>query len=199
MGSPFAVIDNFIILNLYFSFNRVAKATADASKNFINISKTVSVRQQERMCSTYYSGMFSCEKFKLPTSVKTKKDLSNSGVQLELSLFMRSPSDVLCSEIEFKSRKYKAEDVVVVEKVDSQKMEVGLVKAFLIQMNNVMIIHRKYNLVQNMFRIFETVSSSNELEIINIEELKDTYPLFKRGTEEKFILVPHHHISFQYD
>ena len=183
----------------YESKHRVAKATAEASKNFINISRTVSHRQQDRLCSTYYWGMFSCDKFKLPSSVKMKGELSSSGFDQQLSQLMNSPGDLVCSEVEFKSRKYKSEDVLVLNQVDSLQMEVGLVKAFICRRNKVMIIVRKYILSQNIFRIFETISYGSDLEVVNIEALKDTYPLFKRGTEEKFIIVPHHHISFKYD
>ena len=181
------------------SKHRVAKATAEASKNFINITKTVSQRQQDRMCSTYYLGMFSCEKFKLPTKVKTKNDLKSSGIEEQLRTFMHSSNDLVCSEIEFKNRKYKAGDVVVLVRVDISQMTVGLVKSFLVQEDRVMLIIRKYVAVQNIYRIFETKSFSSDLEIVSIEDLKDTYPLFKRGSEEQFIIVPHHHISFQYD
>ena len=47
--------------------------------------------------------------------------------------------------------------------------------------------------------VYESSFISGDLDFINIEHLHDNYPLFMRGTEQKFILVPHHHISFSYD
>ena len=40
---------------------------------------------------------------------------------------------------------------------------------------------------------------SSDLDLVNIESLQDSYPLLKRGTEEKFLILPHHFISFSYD
>ena len=184
----------------YESKHRVAKSTAESSKNFINISKTISHRQQNRLCSVYYHGMFSCEKFKLPTKVKTKEDLNDeTEVDKNLKEFMTSGSDLVCSEIDFQCRKYKIGDVVVLKRNDRLKIEVGLVKAFLVRRRKVYLIIRRYILEQNYLRLFESISFSNDLGFVNIEALQDSYPLCKRGTEEKFIIVPHHHISFSYD
>ena len=46
----------------YESRHRIAKSTAESAKNFINISFTVSTRQQLRQSSGFYNGMFpSCD------------------------------------------------------------------------------------------------------------------------------------------
>jgi hypothetical protein len=66
----------------YESKHRVAKSVAEASKNFINISHTISHRQQMRICSTYYNGMFSCTAFKLPTVVKSGSGIDQRVKQL---------------------------------------------------------------------------------------------------------------------
>jgi hypothetical protein len=42
----------------YESKHRVSKSLTESAKNFINITHTVSSRQQLRMCSTIYNGMF---------------------------------------------------------------------------------------------------------------------------------------------
>jgi hypothetical protein len=183
----------------YESKHRVAKSLAEASKNFINISHTISNRQQMRMCSTYYTGMFSCAEFKLPAIVKTRNDLSDSEVDQRMKLFMTAASDLICSEIEYKCRKYIRGDIVVISRHDLLQMEVGLVQAFLVRKRKVFVISKRYIVEQNYLHVFESRILDNDLKLINIANLQDHYPLFKRGTEEKFVILQHHHVSFSYN
>ena len=183
----------------YESKHRVAKSVAEASKNFINISHTISHRQQMRMCSTYYNGIFSCDPFSLPTRVMTKMDLSDLDVHQKIKHLMTSRSDLLCMEIEFKCRKYKEGDIIIIKRNDQVRMEVGLIKTFLVRKKNVFVIARKYIVEQNYLSIFESKAFDSELISIRMDDLKDSYPLFKRGTEEKFFLSQHHHISFSFN
>ena len=60
---------------MFFFIETLPQSTAEASKNFINISLTISQRQQSRQASTYYNGMYCVDNFILPTKVKTKYDL----------------------------------------------------------------------------------------------------------------------------
>ena len=78
-------------------------------------------------------------------------------------------------------------------------MEIGIVKGFLIKRMTVHVILRRCIMKMNSLRFYESSFISGDLDFINIEHLHDNYPLFMRGTEQKFILVPHHHISFSYD
>ena len=60
----------------YEAKHRVAKMMSTSAKNFINISKTLAVRQQFRQASMMYSGLFETEDIKLPsTGVRMKSDL----------------------------------------------------------------------------------------------------------------------------
>ena len=180
----------------YESKHRVAKSTAEASKNFINISMTISQRQQYRQASTYFHGMFRVEKFILPVKVKTKQELSESEANIKQIM---NSGDLLSTEIDFKCRKYKTGDLLVVKKSDKFIMEIGIVKGFLIKRMTVHVILRRCIMKMNSLRFYESSFISGDLDFINIEHLHDNYPLFMRGTEQKFILVPHHHISFSYD
>ena len=56
-------------------FHRIAKGTAEAAKNFVNISATLSIRQQMRMASVYYSGLFDTASVHLPDKVTKKQDV----------------------------------------------------------------------------------------------------------------------------
>ena len=183
----------------YESKHRVAKSLAEASKNFINISHTVSHRQQLRMLSTYYQGMFSCSEFKLPIVVKSRTDLSDSGLEKRIKQFMSSAGDLVCSEIEFKCRKFKEGDLVIIDRHDLLQMEVGLIKGFLVRKEEIFIIAKKCIADQNFLRVFESSFISSNLEMVNIASLQDQYPLLKRGTDEKFVFLQHHHVSFSYN
>ena len=64
------------------SRHRLAKNIAGSAKNFINISYTLSDRQQKRQASIYSNGMFDVQKIQLPKKVTEKKDLqTNTEVQ----------------------------------------------------------------------------------------------------------------------
>ena len=181
---------------MFFFIETLPQSTAEASKNFINISLTISQRQQSRQASTYYNGMYCVDNFILPTKVKTKYDLSDTESYIKEIM---TDKDLVSSEMEFKCRKYKTNDLVVLKKSDKWCMEVGIVKGFLIRKKKVFVILRRCIMRVNNLRFFESNSIRSELEFVDIEFLQDSYPLLMRGTEQKFITVPHHHISFCYD
>ena len=185
----------------YESKHRVSKSTTEASKNFINITHTVSNRQQLRMCSTYYNGMFEVTLFKLPTKVFTKEELSDSEEDRILKRFLVSSTDFLCKEIKYKCRKYKEGDIVVINRDDLISMEVGLVKAILLKDDEVFFIIRMYKaeLLGQLNFFICSPSKESGFNSVSVNELQDTYPLMKRGTESKFVIIPHHHISFEYN
>ena len=85
---------------------------------------TVTVRQQMRMASIFYRGMFETKLFTLPDNVLYWKDIqtsSNSHVWEKVKDFM-STRDLACSEIVSNHQKYRRNDLVVLEVID------GLVK-----------------------------------------------------------------------
>ena len=128
--------------------------------------------------------------------MKTKYDLSDTESYIKEIM---TDKDLVSSEMEFKCRKYKTNDLVVLKKSDKWCMEVGIVKGFLIRKKKVFVILRRCIMKVNNLRFFESNSIRSELEFVDIEFLQDSYPLLMRGTEQKFITVPHHHISFCYD
>ena len=66
------------------SKHRNAKSTALSSKNVVNITKTISERQQMRASSVFYNGMFSFVPYVLPDDVMQKSKVTNA----ELKSFM---------------------------------------------------------------------------------------------------------------
>ena len=145
----------------YESKHRVSKSTTEAAKNFINITHTVSNRQQLRMCSIYYNGMFEVNYFKLPIKVKTKVDLLDSDIDQKLKPFVSLAGDLLCVEIEYKCRKYKMGDIVVINR------DVGLVKAILVRKSEVL----------SQEHLFICNAIADDFVSVRINNLKDTYPL----------------------
>ena len=112
---------------------------------------------------------------------------------------MSSAGDLVCSEIEFKCRKFKEGDLVIIDRHDLLQMEVGLIKGFLVRKEEIFIIAKKCIADQNFLRVFESSFISSNLEMVNIASLQDQYPLLKRGTDEKFVFLQHHHVSFSYN
>lgn len=182
----------------YESKHRVAKAVAESSKNFRNISLTISNRQQLRMASTYYHGMFPEEEFSLPVLVKKRADLSDSDFDGSLRAFV-GEEDLLCNEITWRERTYKVGTVVVITRKDLLEIRVGVIKSVLMKNGEVYLLVRRAILIQNSSKVFETDKVEDNLVFVNIKSLQDTYPLFKRGSDEKYFVIPHHHISFIYE
>ena len=115
------------------SKHRVAKSTAESAKNVINVTKTISERQQLRAASVFYNGMFNFSKFSLPEAVTIKNDLNNSvPLFTELKAFMNSNS-LICSEIFVNNQSYKNGDLLMIEIEDDYTCSVGLIKTILVQ------------------------------------------------------------------
>ena len=83
---------------LYESKHRDAKAVAISSKNFRNLSLTLSNRQQLRMASTLYHEIYPKEEFSLPVLLQKRSDLSDSDLEANLKAFV-GEEDLVCSQI----------------------------------------------------------------------------------------------------
>ena len=57
------------------SRHRIAKSLAESAKNVVNITKTVSERQQMRAVSVYYHGMFNFSSFLYLRLLRLRKKL----------------------------------------------------------------------------------------------------------------------------
>ena len=183
----------------YESKHRVAKSVAESAKNFKNISFTTSTRQQLRMASIYYHGMFPTNEFVLPSNVRKKSDLCSSVSDRLVSSLMED-GDLMCKEIVWKDRIYQDGCVVVIERKDLLEMTVGIIKCILIRGNNeVLFIVKRAQLVQTYLKSFKSKTVDEGLSLVRAVDLKDTYPLMKRGFGSGFYILPHHHVSFRYE
>ena len=92
----------------YESRHRIAKNTAESSKNFKNISLTVSTRQQMRSSSVFYHGMFATSDLVISDKTSFKSNLKVVTDFDKAILPYMSEHDFLCSEIEVRSQQYKS-------------------------------------------------------------------------------------------
>ena len=183
----------------YESKHRVAKSIADGSKNFINISLTLANRQQLRMASVLYNGMFKTDDFQVPVHVKKKCELSNTESDLYLKSHMID-TDLACTQIEWRERDFKVNDVVIIRRQDLIEMTVGVIKSIVIRHHKeVFLLVNKFKAVQDANLTFKAGNCSDGWSFINIKDLVDTYCLMKRGRDYNFLLILHHHISFIYE
>ena len=182
----------------YESKHRQAKSVVEASKNFVNVSYTVSERHQFRMCALYYEGLYDTQKFKIPIEVLRKSDLKLSDSTESFLNSYVEESDLICKSLHFKSRQFLVNDMVVLERNDRLSIELGSIKAFLIKGNIVYAVIQRHYMSLSALGFLENVSSKDFLELINMETLLDNYPLHMKGTITKFIVVLHHHVSFDY-
>ena len=180
------------------SKHRVAKSTAESAKNVINVTKTISERQQMRAASVFYRGMFNFAKFSLPETVVLKQDINEtSSFHITLKTFM-SNDDFICNEIFVNNQTYKNDDLIVLEVSDCDNIAVGLIQTILVKNDKVYFVTKKYLAARSCFNYFESNLSETTPVFTLSSSLADFKPLIKRGTTEKFIFVLHHHISFLY-
>ena len=112
----------------YESKHRIAKGTTESAKNFINISSTLSVRQQMRLASKYYTGFCDTSVMHIPDYIMKREDLkTDSELKSKLLSFM-GIDDFVCKEIVIHGQQYKSGDVIVTQATDRSTLEVGVIQ-----------------------------------------------------------------------
>ena len=184
------------------SKHRTAKMAAESAKNVINITKTISERQQMRAVSVsvYYNGMFNFAPLNLPEIVinKSQVTLDNTSNTERLKTFM-SNSDLICKTIYVNNQEYRNGDLLVLEVNDIDNMTVGLIQTILVRGDKVHFVVQKFEASRNYLQYFESMDVNDPVShFIESSTLADFKPLIKRGTTKKFVFILHHHVSFQY-
>ena len=87
----------------------------------------------------------------------------------------------------------------MIRRKDQNEMTVGIIKSILVKTSQVYLLVRRFKMIQNNVKVFESESQEDSLVFLNVKRLQDTYPLFKRGSENKFFVIPHHYVSFTYE
>ena len=175
----------------------MAKNIVESAKNFKNVSLTVSQRQQMRMASIYYSGMFETYKHVILGKATSCKNLTEKGDFWDKIREFIGDDDTVCEEILVFGQKYKKGDVIVIEVFQGgDALKVGLVQMFLVRGEKVYFAVREYVSRKTELGFYVTMHVSAETKFI--ATLADTKPLIMRGTTSKFQFVLHHHVSFDY-
>ena len=158
------------------SKHRIAKGTAEGAKNFKNITATLSIRQQMRMASQYYGGLFDTDSVRVTGSVTTKEDAQELGAE-----FM-CPGDVLCSKLVFHSQEYKTSDLVVVKARDSNFLEVGIIQTIVVKPRKVIFVLKIFEAERNRYKFFVSKAASERPMSLDPLDLADFKPLVRYGT-----------------
>ena len=183
----------------YESRHRIAKSAAEASKNFKNISHTLSSRQQQRQSSVFYCGMFAVNDIVIKDKAMFVSDF-RGDTELERFLVpLMDSDDYICKEVEYRSQVYTAGDLVVLEALSPDKIKVGLVYTTLIKMDSVGLIVKEYLAVRTWLRYFKGVPVGPNFVMVGAQDLADYKPLFNNGTALLPIFCLHHHISVSYE
>ena len=183
----------------YEARHRIAKGIAQSGKNFVNIPKTLSKRQQMRAASVFYNGFYNTENVELPENVKRKSDLlkevNNSSFAREIQNFMDEDS-ILCSQIKYFEQIYKNDDIIVLEVLSRDFIKVGLIQGILFKSEDVYFVVHMYSASRNEnFKYFETHQFDSNIYFILANNLKSYKPLIKHGTALKFSFSLNHHLS----
>ena len=183
------------------SKHRVAKSIAEATKNVINVSKTITERHQMRIASCYYNGMFNGTEFTLPSSIVKKEDIVDGNIPfMDLLKNFMAGKDVICNEVIFHNQVYKNGDIIVIDIKDSDSMKVGLIQTVILRGSSIYFMTKEYTARRHWLRYFECKSSIvSDISFIKASQLADYKPLIMRGTPERFVFNLHHYVSFVYD
>ena len=181
----------------YESRHRIAKSTAESAKK--NISYTLATRQQMRLSSVYYHGMFDTVELIVSDKVAYKRSLKGK-TDLEKSIlpFMRE-QDFLCTELLFRSQKYKVGDLVVMQSYSQDELKIGLILSMLIREDSVLFVVKQYIARRSWLRFFKADSDDPVLSIFDAKHLADYKPLNNHGTSSQLFFCLHHHISSSFD
>ena len=170
----------------------------ESAKNFKNVSLTVAERQQLRMASVYYRGMFEPHKYVIIGEATQSKNIIKTGPFWDKIREFIGQDDTVSDGILVFGQIFKKGDVVVLEVLSGgDALKVGLVKMFVIKGGKVYFAVREYVARKTELGYFVTMHVSAETKFA--ANLADNKPLILRGTPTKFQFVLHHNISFDYN
>ena len=182
----------------YESRHRIAKNTANSAKNFINISKTISTRQQMRQSSVFYHGMFPKTDIVITGKSAMKSSMSGKSDFEKAILPYMSDSDFLVKEIEVRGQLYKAGQLVVLEQLSLDELRVGLVISILVKEKSAHFVTKQYTAERQALQYYEASSEHPPLTINDVRKIADYKPLINQGTSSQLFFCLHHNISYTF-
>ena len=178
------------------SKHRIAKKFAESANNVKNISKTLSERQQMRMASVHYNGMFDWGEIILPEqNVMMLKDVDSEIPLNREILKVMGENDILVNKVAYNGQQYETGDLISLDVMDCDTLEAGLIKSILVKNDQIYFMCRPFVCSRTWLQYFEGTSGLELLRCVDIKNLPDFKPLLMRGTETKFNFFLHHRIS----
>ena len=161
----------------YESRHRIAKNTAESAKNFKNISFTVSNRQQMRLSSVYYHGMFSTSDLVISDRISFKNSLKGDSDFDKAILPFMSAKDFLCSEVEHRNQLYKSGQLVVLEMFSPDEVKVGLIMSILVRKQVAYFVTRQFVAKRQPLQYFQAHSDDPTVALTEATKIVDFKPL----------------------
>lgn len=160
----------------------------ESSKNWINILKTLCVKNQKKLACRAYVGLFSAPEIRFPGK---KWSILETDGNLPIHLFSRQ--DVVADRVVVKNTLYRSGNVVALDMYTNDAMLVGVIVKIVIKNNKLHFLVSVHECVRHKMRFFEAFPLE-VLKIIPYKRIKNFKPLIRRGDEECFRFVLHQHI-----
>ena len=163
---------------------------AESSKNFINILKTLSDKNQKKVASRFYRGFFSEPEVQFPSKKYTSAECGHS---LPRDMFHKN--DVLTDKIIVKNTLYKVGHLVVRRVESDNVIEVGKILKIVVRNSEVLLLMTRFECARTRFNYFD----AHPLDIVleSYSTVCDFKPLICRAVEECPRFLLHHHIPAQ--
>jgi hypothetical protein len=164
---------------------------SESAKNFINILKTLATKNQKRMASRNYSGLFSSPTISFPGKKTTPEKERGS-----LPEHFFRVGDILTDKIVVKSTLYRVGHVVITEVQSEDVLQAGEILKIVVRQGRVFLLVKLYACARARFRYFDCLPKN--IALVRWSTLCDYKPLIRRSSEECPRFLLHHHLPCQY-
>ena len=182
----------------YESRHRIAKNIANSAKNYKNISLTISTRQQKRLSSVFYNGLFPTSELVITVKCTSKSFLpSDTECEKQICSFV-TENDILCTEVEFRNQLYKSGQLVVLKQIDIDEIIVGLILTIIVREGTPYVVTQEYIAKRQPLQYYKAEVQNSSFVVTKISDLVDFKPLVNHGTSTNLLFCLHHHLSYRF-
>jgi hypothetical protein len=166
------------------------------SKNFINPTKTCAIRHQRAQITFGFNGLFP-RKFDVPANAALAREVIQVTFDPFMKMFLAAVSleALIPTTITIYGTKYEVGMIVVIEKKDFGKLQVGVLRAFAFMEKKALFCCTAFEAVQSKHGYYVVTKKVKDLEVLNQSNLADPYPLQRIGSADRFSFCLHHFIS----
>lgn len=161
---------------------------AESSKNFINLLKTLSRKNQKKLASRSFRGFFSVPSIQFPSKLQLPSE--GDGI-IPAGVFHLG--DLVTDKVIVNGTKYRVGQIVVKEVMTDNFLVVGVILKVVVRGTAVYFLIILHEAVRNIFGVFDTLPL-NTVETVAYTALEDYKPLIARGGPKCFQFVLHHHL-----